>query len=66
MSDEHTRAALLTRVGLERFEIRQLQRELNSVSADASIEADAASAVRAFLQSCGSAPWTFPPPPIDG
>lgn len=65
MSDEHTRTALLIRVGLERFEIRQLQRELNSVSADASIEADAASAVRAFLASRGTTPWIFPTQPIE-
>jgi hypothetical protein len=66
MSDEQTRTALLMRVGLERFEIRQLQRELNSVSAGPTIEADAASAVRAFLASCGEAPWAFPPQPIEG
>ena len=66
MSDEHRRSALLARVGLERFEIRQLQRELNSVTAPATIEADAASAVRGFLESCGTGPWKFPPQAIEG
>ena len=48
---EEARSALLARVQLERFEIRQLERELNAVTATATIEADVAYAVQAFLRS---------------
>lgn len=51
MNEEHARTALLARVQLERFEIRELDRELNAVTATATIEADVTCAVRAFLHS---------------
>jgi hypothetical protein len=62
MHDEHARSALLARVQLERFEIREVDRELNSVTATATIEADAADAVREFLAVSGPEPWMFAAP----
>jgi hypothetical protein len=51
MHEDHARSALLARVQLERFEIRQIERELNAVTATATIEADVANAVQAFLRT---------------
>jgi hypothetical protein len=51
MYQEHARSALIARVQLERFEIRELDRELNAVTATATIEADVTRAVRSFLHT---------------